>query len=415
MRKYCRSVSSSVHLPRPRRLRALKGTAIVVLAISSAKVSADINFGGEATAKYEYNSNIFDLPAGYTEAGAPVSKRDDWYQAYGGTLQANDLWDQNKFYATLTGKEFLYDYFTALNHTEYSFDGGLAWKAGTDLDGKFDVTRSHSMVPFTNLLQTQISVTTDQKETAQIGWQFIPDWRVQGVGYYHTDEQPLVGSPDLKLAETSGQLALQYLGRAGLVAGISGTYTRGNYTGSNTIANPDYDQETLQFIATYQVTGSSSFVGQAGYSRRTSTSLFDDTSGPTGRFVYKNQLTPKTSVNVSIERDINSYITNSGSEFDTSAATGVTWQATYKLSVTANYVYTRSLLPDQGNTPDTNRIDHLQFVNLKIDYQPLRWLWVQPYANVQTRSSNFIGAAFNSSVYGVSFNVLWHCPTERCT
>jgi Putative beta-barrel porin 2 len=415
VRKLCRTGSFAAHLPRRRRLRAFEVTAIVVLAMWNAQVCAAINFGGEATAKYEYNSNIFDLPAGFAVGGVASSKRDDWYQAYGGTLQASDLWDQNRLYATLTGKQFHYDYFTALNHTEYSFDGGLAWKAGADLDGKFDVTRSHSMVPFTNLLQTQISLSTDQRETAQIGWHFIPDWRVQGVGYYHTDDQPLVGSPDLKLAEKSGQLTLQYLGRAGLVAGISGTYVKGNYTGSNTTANPDYDQKALQLVATYQVTGRSSFEGQVGYSRRTSTSLVDNTSGLTGKLAYRNQLTPKTSVNVSVERNIDSYITNSGSEINTSAATGVTWQATYKLAVTANYVYTRSVLPNQGNTPDTNRIDHLQFFNLKLDYQPLRWLWIQPYVNVQTRSSNFAGAAFNASVYGVSFDVLWHCPTNRCT
>jgi hypothetical protein len=415
VREFYHTGSVSARLPKPWRMRAFEVTVLVVLAALYTEAYGDVKFGAAATAKYEYNSNVFDLPAGLAAAGVAGSRRGDWYQAYGGTIEANDRWDQDKLYATLTGKEFRYGYFTALNHAEYSFDGGLIWKAGADLDGKLDVARSHSMVPFTTLLQTQISLMTDQKETAQIGWQFIPDWRVQGTGYYHTVDQPLVGSPDLKLAETSGQLAFQYLGRAGLVAGISGTYANGHYTGSVANANPDYRQETLEFVANYQATGSSSFAGQAGYTRRTSSALVDNTSGPTGRLTYKNQLTPKTSVNVSVQRDIISYITNSGSESNTSVSTGVTWQATYRLGVNANYVYTRSLLPNQGNTPGTNRVDHLQFVNLKIDYQPLRWLWIQPYVNVQTRSSNFTGAAFNASVYGVSFDVVWHCPTDRCT
>jgi hypothetical protein len=415
VREFYHTGSASTRFSKPRGLRAFEVTVLVVLAALCTEAYGDAKFGATATAKYEYNSNVFDLSAGSVAVGVANSRRADWYQAYGASVEAIDTWDQDKLYATLNGKEFRYGYFTELNHTEYAFDGGLIWKAGKDLDGKLDVTRSRSMAPFTILLQTQISLTTDQKETAQIGWQFIPDWRVQGVGNYHTVDQPLVGSPDLKLAENSGQLTLQYLGRAGLVAGISGTYANGHYTGSLTNANPDYRQETLEFDANYQATGSSSFTGQAGYTRRTSPASVDNSSGPTGQLTYKNQLTPKTSVNVSVQHNIVSYITNSGSEVDTSVATGVTWQATYKLGVNANYTYTRSLLPSQGNTSGTNRVDHLQFANLKIDYQPLRWLWIQPYVNVQTRSSNFTGAAFNASVYGVSFDVLWHCPTNRCT
>jgi hypothetical protein len=384
------------------------------MGLSTQATYADVNYGAAANAKYEYNTNVFDLPSGYTSAAFPILRRDDWYQAYGATLQANDLWDHQKFYATLTGTEYRYGYFTYLNHTEYSFNGGLLWKANSELDGKLDVVRSHTMVAFADLTQSQLSILTEQKETAQVNFQFIPDWRLQGIGFYHTVEQPLVGAPNLELTESSGQVALQYLGRAGLVAGISGTYMKGNYTGGNANENPDYDQETLEFVANYQPTGTSTMVGQAGYSRRTSPSLVNDSSGPTGKFVYKNQLTPKTSVNVGIERDINSYITNSGSEFDTTGSVGATWQATYKLGVTAGYAYTRRFLPNQGNTPGTDRVDHQQLVNVKIDYQPLRWLWIQPYANVQTRSSNFIGGAYNASVYGVSFNVLWHCPTDRC-
>ncbi|MGO9993184.1 MAG: hypothetical protein ACLPTF_11825 [Steroidobacteraceae bacterium] len=375
---------------------------------------ADINWGTAATAKYEYNSNIFDLPTGYTAPGVTEAKRDDWYQAYGATLQVNDLWGPQKFYATLTGKDYLYDFFKYLNHTEYSLDVGLNWKSGGQLDGKFDVVRSRTMVAFADLTQTELSLQTEEKETAQIGYLFTPDWRIQGIGFYHTLSEPLVQAPNLQLTEGSGQLALQYLGRAGLVAGISGTYLKGSYVGGIASDYPDYTQSSLQFTATYQPTGTSTIVGEAGYSRRTSPSILNDSSGPTGKITYKNQLTPKTSVNVGLERVINTYITNGGSEFDTSAVAGVTWEATYKLSVNAGYTYTYRFLPNQGNFPGTNRLDHWQTFTLKLDYQPLRWLWIEPYANVQKRTSDFIGGAYDASVYGVQFSVLWHCPTNRC-
>jgi hypothetical protein len=412
VRDLCHTRSISAHLPRARP-QGFEGVVLILLTAFSTQAYADINFGGAATASYEYNTNVFALPAGETAPGA--SRRSDWFQAYGGTLEANDLFGQDKLYATITGKDFRYDYFTDLDHVEYTLDGGLTWKSGSNIDGKFDVSRVRSMVPFAQLSQTEISILTEQKETGQIGWLFTPDWRIQGTAYYDTLDQPLVGAPSLSLAQTSGQLALQYVGLKGLTAGISGTHLSGRFGDSNSATNPNFDQETLEFVTKYKPTAASSFDGQVGYSRRTSQSLANTSSGVTGHLGFTDQLSPKTSVYVTLERDIINYITNTGSSLNTSAYGGVTWQATYRIAVNLDYGYTKSLLPDQGIAPNTTRIDHFQFYRLKIDYQPFKWLWIQPYIRGQYRHSNYAPAVFDASVYGVNFNVLWHCPTNRCT
>jgi hypothetical protein len=397
------------------KVRRLLSREIIALALLSTLCSqsyADINFGGAAAADYEYNTNVFDLPGGAYVPGA--TRRSDWFQAYGGTLQANDLIGQDKLYATLTGKDFRYDYFTYLNHAEYSLNGGFKWQQGTNLDGSVDVLRTRTMVPFTDVFQVQLALVTTQQERVQLGWVFIPDWRIQGEIDYNTVDQPEVNAPELALTEKTGQVGLQYIGVAGLSAGISYTRLRGDFSGADTLTNPNFDQDTLQFVVTYQPTASSTLIGEGGYSRRTSDSQADASSGPTGKFTYKNQLTPKTSVSVAFERDIINYITNSGSVLNTLGTVGLTWQATYRIGLTADYNYRHSLLPDQGLIPGTDRVDKYAFYDVKIDYQPTRWLWIEPYLRVQDRSSNYQAAQFNGSAIGVNFNLLWHCPNNRC-
>jgi hypothetical protein len=391
------------------KLAGASAAGILVLGLAPQPTSAEVDVSATGTAQYEYNSNVFALPTGYVVPGVPVSHHEDWFQAYGGAFQVNDDFGQQKFSLTLTGKDYSYNYFTELNHTDYFIDGGWHGTFGALLEAKFDVTRTHNMVAFIDVLQTPLVLQTEQRESGQIGYQFSPNWRIQDVAYYRTVEEPLAGLPNLELSETSEQVTLQYLGRDRLVGGISGTYLTGNFTGSTGNLNPSYQQAQAEMVINYQVTGRSTLVGDAGYSRRTSAVPADDLSRPTGQLVYTNDLTGKTQIQLTVSRDISSYFVDSGSQIETSAIGRVVWLATRRISVSASYAWTDRLLPDQGNTPGTNRIDHLQQVIAKIEYQPFNWLWIESYANLQTRDSNVSIGKFNGNVFGLMFNVHWHC------
>ena len=79
------------------------------------------------------------------------------------------------------------------------------------------------------------------------------------------------------------------------------------------------------------------------------------------------------------------------------------WQATYKIGLAAGYVWGEYDYPDQGFLPGSDRIDHVQSVSLDANYQVRRWLTLKPFARVQSRSTNFPGYSFNSTVYGIQF------------
>jgi len=317
-----------------------------------------------------------------------------------------------QLYATATASEINYQRFTDLNHTDYNFDAGLNWVLGELVYGKLDVTRARSEVQFFDLDQTTLSLNTTQRETALIGVKLPAEWRLEGTAYSSIAREPLPGEPELQSKETSGTVVAKYLGVAGFAMGAEVGFTSGDFTGTNgigtngfgTIGNPDltYQQTTGGLVLNY-ASGHSVLNGQVGYTRRTSDTGTDNTSGVTGSVTVTDQVTPKTSVALLLSRALNSYFLNSSAEVDSTVGVNVSWQATYKLNASAGYTFTYRQYPGQGNNPvGSNRDDAQQYVNLSLGYQPLRWLKIKPYANLQTRVSNYVGAVFSQTVFGVT-------------
>lgn len=369
---------------------------------------ATVTVAASGTARYEYDSNVFDLQNGFPVPGTSDFQKSDTLYTYGAAVDVNYLWDRQQLFVTLSDNEFRYDRFTQLNHNEYILDGGLNWKLGSLLSGTLEALRNRTMIAFTNVENSQFGLQTEQRESGKIDYAFLPDWRIEGRGTYRTVGQVFLDLPDVNLDESSGTLEFDYVGRAGLTAGLSGGYTNGDYTGSSAALNPSYRQTSVALTGIYEPTGRSKFNGAVGYSDRKSTSALNSISGFTGELDYKNQLTGKTSVQAQISRGIVSYVASSSSEIDTSAAASLHWQTTYKLGVVGSYSWTNRNLPGQGNAPlGSNRDDHLQYATINLDYEVLRWLSIKPYINYQIRKSDYIGANFNASIVGISFTGIW--------
>ena len=398
-------------------LVAAPGSAFAQLALTTS-----------ANTQYEYNSNVFDQQRGFPLPGLTTTGLSDSMIGYGGKLDATYLWSQQQFRAVILGTEYHYDRFTELNHSEYTLDGAWNWKVGPLLDGLVEVTRIRSMVSLYNLIQAQLALQTEQRETGKIGLQVTPDWRTEASGYTRYDQEPLLGAPNLSLTETSGQGAVKYTGTAGVTAGISAGYLTGSYEGVNnvntngiaTIIAPSYHQINVGLVATDIVTGKSAFTGQIGYSKRTANAAGTDAginnlSGATGDLDYKRALTGKTTLELELSRQINAYVYNSGSEIDSIGAIGANWQATYKIGVQLAYNYTYRQLPGQGDAPPgSNRTDRLNYVSLTVDYEALPWLSLKPYMNYQDRTAtNFAGGNFNATVIGAKFTLQWQHGVQR--
>jgi hypothetical protein len=376
-------------------------------------IRAHAQFTGKASAtgQFETNSNVFDLPSGVAPFGAN-GRRSDTYFAYGADFDVNYLWGRQQIYATANTKEYDYQHFSGLNHNDYKVDTGLIWKLGALFDGKLEVTRTHNMVPFSDLAGSvlELSLLTEQRETAQVGLKLSSDWKIEASGYTSKSDEPIAEAPNLQLTQNSGTASIEYLGFGALTSGLTATYLSGDYSGTNGTQNPSFDQTTVGLLANYKVYRTT-FEGQVGYSRRVSATGTDNTAGFTGLFDLKHQLTPKTSFTVKVDRMINSYFLNTGSEIDTEAGASIDWQTTFKLRVSVGYTFTYRFFPGQGNNPvGSDRTDIQELATMTINYQPQRWLQIAPYANVTTRRSTFVGGHFSQDIFGVSVIVTPYRP-----
>jgi hypothetical protein len=422
-------------------LRRAVGITSLCALLLPATARAQLTTKLAAVGAYQYNSNVYDVQSGFaipgtcaavpfgpaTTAQCPASDfhYGDSYYSYGSELDLNELYSQQNWFLTAAITHFTYDHFTDLDHNEYHLDGGWKWRLDGDWYGTLEVTRSRTMVAFTEIIQVELAVATDQRETALVGVEFMPDWRLEASGFTHKVDEPLLGEPNLSLTESSGGLALTYGGQTGLTGGMTTNYTHGSYSNPGEIPTiaflfltPAYDQTSVALTATYQPTapsalppaGGSTFDGAVGWSNRTFSGNLANISGVTGHLDYTNQLTGKTSVKVALDRVISSYLTNAASEIDTAASLSALWQATYRIGVTPAYTWTYRFLPDQGFIPGTDRSDHLQYASLIVDYAVRPWLDIRPYANWQTRRSTYYGANFNATVYGATVTVTWQHP-----
>jgi hypothetical protein len=372
-------------------------SVLVALAVPT---RAHAQFAGKASAdvQFEENSNIFAIDTGYAQSAAYGARNSSTDLAYGAEFDATYTLSRQQLFATGSVKEYDYQELPDLNHDEFHVDTGLIWRIGELLDGKLDVARSRSMVPFLDqsAVTEALSLLTAQTETFQVGLQVNSAWRLEGSAYTTKSIQPTYGQPNLQLTQNSGTTSLQYGGFGPFTGGLTATYLTGNYSGSETLLDPPYNQSTAGFLASYKLS-STSFDGQITYSRRDFPGRSnEDASGLTGLLDFKDQLTSKTSITVKLDRLINTLYLNLGSETDTDAGFSVNWQATYKVDVTLGYTFTYRAFPGQVE------VDYQQFTTLAINYQPRRWLRIGPYANIQTRSSNIIGRNFNATVYGIS-------------
>ncbi len=362
---------------------------------------AELTGKAQAAAQYESNSNVFDLNSGYTQPGIDQSRRSDTLLSYAALFNVDYSWSRQDFYASASTTKYDYQHFSQLDHDEYKFDGGMNWKFGPIVAGKLDVTRNHTMVPFFDLNGTTLSLQTEQRELAEIGLTMTRRWRIEASGYHTTLDEPLPQAPELRLTESSGTAALNYLGTTGFTTGVYTSYASGHFDGTGSTLNPSY-HETSEGLQTKLQLARSSLEGNVGYSRRSSITGTDDSSGFTGNVTAKYQLTPKTSIGATFVRAINSFLLNAGSEIDTSTGVAIDWRATYKTAVSLGYTFTYREFPGQGNNPvGSLRADIQQYASFGINYQPARWLVIKPYANVQTRHSNYLGGDFSATVFGV--------------
>ena len=373
-----------------------------LLGVCPLSAFAQANFTPYAAGDIEHNSNLYFIPNGTPPPSGGSTRADTVLEGRAG-LEGDYLLDRQTFYARAEARRFHYDQFTTNNHSESLVNAGVKWKLGHLLDGVFDYQRERRMVPFLDLIKpTTVILETQNVASGTANLSVTPEWRLAVRAKDSTLDSPRPGAPQLSLHETTVGAGLLYGGLANLSAGFDTVYINGTFRNDPLAASPSYHQLTEGLTANYTIAAHTQFKGLIGYTRR-SDAIGGGTSAITGSLEYLRNLTGKTTLNLKLSRGVDSYVTTSGNIIDTSAAAGVSWQATPKITAKVGYDWTQSLFSSSAQAAGTSRTDHFQQAKLDVNYQALRWLSFRAYAHRQTRSSNQGEAQFNATIYGIEF------------
>lgn len=386
------------------RNQALRLAGLVLLTIfASAAAHAQTTFLPYVSTQYEHNNNVFYLPnsaAAIANNGDPTLG-DSNLKTVAGT-DINFLWNRQRFYSTLEARYVDYDHFGYLSHSEYMAKAGLDWKLLSAYDGTFLGSIERVMAQFAQRdTQTQLAVNLDRHAIGRFNYRITPDWRLETNLDYHNLESPIQGFAAYGLTETTGRAAVKYAGFSNLTYGFSAEYLDGKYRNAPTPGT--YNQTNLDLTMAYTASGLSSFNGAIGHTQRNQGQNQGNVSALTGDLGYTRRLSGKTSIHADLARAVNSYIGAGGSEIDSTASVQLSYQPTFKTSMTLGYQYIWSKFVGQTipGSDVLGRKDRTPGATFKLSYQALRWLQIQPYATYQRRSSNEQIFNFSSSIIGI--------------
>lgn len=390
---------------------------LLVLIGLAASTSA---FGGStflpyASEQYEHNSNVFALPnSAAAEAfnGDPRLGDSDLKTVVG--FDEDYVWDRQRLYSTFEGRYFRYDHFDELSHYEYLAKAGLDWKLLSDFDGTFLGSFERYMAPFANRdTQTALAVNLERHGIGKFNFHISPEWRLETSVDYHDLDAPIQGFPNYGLTETTGLVALKYLGFSNLTYGVSADYIDGKYRNAALVGT--YNQTDVDLTAAYAATGLSSFDGAIGHTQRNQDLNQGNVSGITGALGYSRRFSGKTSIRVSYARAVNSYIGAGGSELDSTLGATFNYQATYKTGLAFGFSETWSKFTGQTipGSDVLGRRDRSPAATFKLNYQATRWLLIQPYANYARRSSNVELYNYSGTIIGIEVLAKKPAPPTR--
>ncbi|HME41148.1 MAG TPA: hypothetical protein VKG63_19490 [Steroidobacteraceae bacterium] len=368
-----------------------------------------------ASEQYEHNNNVFALEnssQAVAASGDPTLGDSD-LRTVGG-FEEDYLWDRQRLFGIVEGRYIKYDHFGYLSHSEYLAKLDLDWKLFSFLDGTLLGSQERVMAPFANRdTQTALAIDTDRHAIGKFNVRIAPEWRLETSVDYHDLDSPIQGFPNYGLTETTEHAAVKYLGFSSFTYGFSADYVDGRYRNSPVVGT--YTQTNLNLTMTYAATGLSSFNGAVGHTQRDQGQNQGNLSEVTGELGYMRQLSGKTSIHLDCTRAVNNYIGAGGSELDSAVNLTINYQPTFKtgMSIGVQRMWSNFLAQTVPGTDVLGRKDNTVAASFKMNYQALRWLLIQPYANYQRRNSNDDIFSYSGTIVGIQILAKKPAPPAR--
>lgn len=402
--------------------RVLLIPAVVAAALAASAVQADeadaFNFFVGQTVTYD--DNVFRISSSVTNEQLQTSqigdsKRSDTVSTTYAGVTFDKLLSRQSLHADLSYNINRYTHYSGLDYNGLRANANWGWQLGNYLKGTLSYERSRTLIDYGSLSPvdrktSQADVNTYDRLYASADWWFHPVYSL-GAGYSHSNSSY---SSEARLASeydaNAVELNAKFQPKTGNLIGLSLRQTKGNYPnrqvepqiGKVTIDN-SFDQTDTEVNGDWRLTGQSRVFGRLGYTTRRHDQVTErDFSGVTGRLTYNWALDGKSSVNLSLRREIGgledtdaSYVLTNGISLNP------VWYPTSKISLSAKYDWSkRSYEGDPFS--QAVRKDTVNTASISSTYLPLRSLQLSLTLQHERRSSSREQADYRDNLASLS-------------
>jgi hypothetical protein len=292
---------------------------------------------------------------------------------------------RQRFLAQLTVSDYNFSNLSYLNYTAPEFRGAWLWQAGNDWLGEVTYNHLESIASFLDTPPYIKNVQTLDYATANAEYTLTPRWRVGGGVIAYQASNGVDAASDANVRQLTGELGVRYVATEQNYVRFFGAFSSGNYYDRTPTEafDDDYSQIDAGVEVLYGVTDISFLRGRVGYTNRQYPNVSSrDFSGPTGRLDFIWGISPKTSIDFNVRREIGVFETLLSNYYVTTAV-GVAphWEISPFLRFEAAYEHWwREYLGDPvvGGVAITGlpqRDDELNFVRAALIWTPTRnWL-----------------------------------------
>jgi hypothetical protein len=378
------------------------GFALGLVPLAGAAWAAPIEVTPRVEVDVDHTDNLFLTPSDPVElalTARPLAADTLVSLAAGLEIRQDSL--GSSAYARGDGRRVQYKDFTQLNHDEY--DAGLGYTLGTQKGNHLsaEVGAGRRLVPFLSLASDNTFEFEKQRFARLSGQVRVGELgRVNALAERHDLHSPVPGAPDYAVAEDLGSIGLTRGALESVEYGARVQYVQGHYSGQVLIG--DYRQWVPELFFERQVKHLLDLKVSVGSVSRTQEAL-PSTHGVVGNANLNYEFTPRTSAYVGANRTVAGYYASAGAQTDTGLSAGLSWAATYRLTLALDYSHVHSEFAIPGVTGD--RTDNYQLGTVSIAWQPTRWISIRAYARKQKRDSSDALYVFDATGEGVSFTV----------
>lgn len=377
--------------------RALIVPAVVAAALLGGEACADeadaINFiVGQTIA---FDDNLFRLSDSVdTNSVLGSSRRSDTIYTTIGGITFDKLVSRQRLHADVLLSLNRYSNYSILDNDGQRANAYWGWQLGNHFSGVLSYERTRRLIDFGSLTAEDRGQVRDMNTYDRLyvsgDWWFHPNYSI-GAGYSHATSSY---DSDLRKANEYDADAIEvnakYQPKTGNLIGLSIRQTKGRYpnrevaeapaSGATAIDN-SFDQTDSEVNGDWRLTGQSRVLGRLGYTTRRHEQVSQrDFSGVTGRLSYKWAQEGKTSVDLTLRREIGavddidaSYVLTDG------ISVNPVWQPTAKTSLSAKYDWSKRRYEGDpfrqasvGSFDRSIRKDTVNTASISGTYLPLR-------------------------------------------